>query len=155
MPASRGAQARGFALAAGLETRASPLFLAAAYLPFARRTGELIVPTLDGTGRREAVLQPSTAERIATLLTNAVEQGTGKGAAVKGMRVAGKTGTAPDPAGGLWGHFVGFAPSDAPARWVVSVNAYSPAGGYVGGTVAAPSFARIVRNLATAAPAAP
>lgn len=141
-------EGEGYGFASGMNTRASPLFLAAAYVPFANLTGELVAPTADGTGKRTQVVQPYTAELVSKMLHDAVEEGTGKSAAVPGLTVGGKTGTAPDAEGGRWGHFVGFA--DLPGRWVIAVAVYSKEGGYVGGTVAAPSFARLVKDLVAA-----
>ncbi|MCX5800512.1 MAG: penicillin-binding protein 2 [Candidatus Eisenbacteria bacterium] len=67
--------------------------------------------------------------------------GTGRMAAVQGVRVAGKTGTAQNPHGGDHALFVGFAPVDNPeiAFAIVVENA-----GH-GGSVAAPIAREIVR----------
>ena len=71
-------------------------------------------------------------------LESAVEFGTAQGAAVKGMRVAGKTGTAPGNA--AW--FAGFAPSRQPRAVVVVL-----AGGRSGGADAAPLAAKLLEGL--------
>ena len=64
---------------------------------------------------RKLALRPETLEMINSGLEECVRSGTGQGAAVAGLRVAGKTGTA---ALGLPGRthawFVGYAPADAP-----------------------------------------
>ena len=93
--------------------------------------------------------------------------GTGKRAAVRNYRVAGKTGTAQKAVVG--GHsdqrhtafFAGFAPASHP-RLVVVVVVDEPQGAYYGADVAAPVFSNIVtgalRVLAVppdALPAAP
>ena len=67
-------------------------------------------------------------------MEDVVTSGTGKGAAVQGVRVAGKTGSAQNPGGNPHAWFTGFAPADDP-RLVVAVvleNAGS------GGSMAAP-----------------
>jgi cell division protein FtsI (penicillin-binding protein 3) len=78
------------------------------------------------------------------------EQGTGKAARVAGVRVAGKTGTAPvgqDPKGhDYYSSFVGTAPLDHP-RYVIFVGAETPRDGGTGGQVAAPVFGRVMTRL--------
>ena len=70
----------------------------------------------------------------------AVVRGTGTAAALPGVQVAGKTGTATNPAGSAHAWFVAFAPADAPriALAVIVEN-----GGY-GGDVAAPIARRVL-----------
>jgi cell division protein FtsI/penicillin-binding protein 2 len=147
-PEEAWARGRGLLLAAGLGgMRATPLHLAAAHAAIASG-GTFTPPTPGGTGKPSRVLSERTAAQVAAMLEAAVQEGSGQGAAVPGLRTAGKTGTAvsgADPKR-LWGHFVGFAPADAP-RWVVCVSAEVPEGSYAGGAVAAPAFARIVTAL--------
>ena len=79
-------------------------------------------------------MDPRTAALIAGAMEDVVTSGTGKGAAVQGVRVAGKTGSAQNPGGNPHAWFTGFAPADDP-RLVVAVvleNAGS------GGSMAAP-----------------
>jgi cell division protein FtsI (penicillin-binding protein 3) len=150
-PASEWTPGKGFALAAGLGTRATPLHLASAYAALAAG-GLFVPPTPDGTGTPVRVLSPETAAEVRGMLEAAVREGTGSGAAVPGVRVGGKTGTARAAAtpGAMWGHFVGFAPAEAP-RLVVSVSVEVPEGaGYAGGAVAAPAFARLAAALLAA-----
>jgi len=75
---------------------------------------------------------------------------TGAQAAVTGIDVIGKTGTARGALAshGL-AHFVGAFPGDAP-RYVVVVAVETSTSGYTGGTIAAPAFAHIVEKLAAA-----
>lgn len=76
--------------------------------------------------------------------------GTGRRAALRGVRVAGKTGTAQkvDPATGTYsqrsylGWFVGIAPVEDP-KLAMAVMIDEPTGVRVGGYVAAPVFARV------------
>jgi peptidoglycan glycosyltransferase len=69
-----------------------------------------------------------------------VTRGTGTAAALPGITVAGKTGTATNPAGRSHAWFVAFAPADSPkvAVAIVVENA-----GY-GGDIAAPIARRVI-----------
>lgn len=91
----------------------------------------------DASGRavREALVQAVEGERA-----------TGGAAAVPGLRVAGKTGSASRPEGGLLASFVGYVPADAP-RYVVVVQVGHDRPGGWGGRVAAPAFARLAAGL--------
>ncbi|MDD4238914.1 MAG: penicillin-binding transpeptidase domain-containing protein [Desulfotomaculaceae bacterium] len=77
---------------------------------------------------------PEIALKIKEGMVSAVKNGTAQAAAVSGMQVAGKTGSAQNPQGQSHAWFIGFAPSDQPrlAVAVILENAGS------GGTVAAP-----------------
>jgi peptidoglycan glycosyltransferase len=108
------------------------------------------VSTPEGRWRDEArpvpwlrPLDAGTAALIAGAMEDVVKSGTGQRAAVRGVRVAGKTGSAQNPGGRTHAWFTGFAPADDP-RVVVAVvleNAGS------GGSVAAP----LAREVITAA----
>ncbi|WP_245563524.1 peptidoglycan D,D-transpeptidase FtsI family protein [Longispora albida] len=99
------------------------------------------------------VLDPQHAKELRTMMeavtSQNVDGATGKGAAIAGYRVSGKTGTGklvgPDGkyAPGEVASFVGMAPAEAP-RYVVAVFAYSPGG--EGGTIAAPVFKDVMRS---------
>ena len=128
----------GAATAAGEGFGISPLDLAAAYTAFADR-GTVHAP---GTAAQTAVSE-RTAAAILTMLEGVVSspEGTGHGAHIDGVRVAGKTGTAatagPDR---YYSSFVGIVPADAP-RFVVLIGfdgVTEP-----GGVAAAPVFATI------------
>ncbi len=90
-----------------------------------------------------------TARRVREILAGAVERGTGRNAQIKGIRVAGKTGTAQKVVGGTYSHskfyasFIGFAPVDNP-RLAAVVVFDEPRGTYFGGTVAAPVFSEVI-----------
>jgi stage V sporulation protein D (sporulation-specific penicillin-binding protein) len=98
-------------------------------------------------------IAPATARELKRLLEGVVTDGTGRGAAVAGYRVAGKTGTAQIPVAGGYSHsgylpsFVGFAPADRPE--IVGVVAIAEPHGfeYHGGQVAAPVFGAIARQV--------
>jgi peptidoglycan glycosyltransferase len=90
-------------------------------------------------------ISPQTAGIVRTMMEAVVEWGTGTGAGISGVRVAGKTGTATNSAGRSHAWFTGFAPAQAPrvALAIVIENR-----GY-GGTYAAP-VARKVFSVALA-----
>jgi cell division protein FtsI (penicillin-binding protein 3) len=96
-------------------------------------------------------MSEATAKRLARLLEGVVgERGTGGLAAVDGVRVAGKTGTAQqiDPETGRYSadretaSFIGFVPANRPAL-VIVVVLDDPKGRGWGGQTAAPVFARV------------
>ncbi len=100
-------------------------------------------------------LSERTAAVIRDMLVAVVESGTGTGAAVPGVRVAGKTGTTRklDPETGTYsrrdyvGSFVGFLPAEDP-RFAILAMIDTPRGQYYGGVVAAPVFGAIGDYLA-------
>ncbi len=113
----------------------------------------------DGQGRvlkqvlpqvKRRVISPDTARAVTRMLEGVVTDGTGGRAAIPGIRVAGKTGTAQkiDPRTGTYsatefvGSFVGFAPAENP-RLAMIVVIDEPQGEAWGGTVAAPVFQRV------------
>lgn len=80
------------------------------------------------------------ADTISKMMVSVVEEGTGSGARLAGIKVAGKTGTAENPHGDSHAWFIGFAPADNP-EFVIAViieNAGS------GGGMAAPIAGRIL-----------
>jgi peptidoglycan glycosyltransferase len=87
-----------------------------------------------------APISPQTAAAVRDLMIAAVNHGTGGAAALSGVQVAGKTGTATNPAGRAHAWFVAFAPAEKPrvAVAIVIENA-----GY-GGAVAAPIARRVL-----------
>lgn len=99
-------------------------------------------------------ISPSTAHLITNLLVGVVERGTGKGAKIEGIRVAGKTGTAqkPDPdkggysQGNLISSFVGYLPAAKP-KWAGLVVLDEPKRDRPGSKGAAPVFRRIMERI--------
>jgi peptidoglycan glycosyltransferase len=87
-----------------------------------------------------APISSETAASVRDLMTAVVTRGTGTAAALAGVQVAGKTGTATNPAGRPHAWFVAFAPAEKPrvAVAIVIENA-----GY-GGVVAAPIVRRVL-----------
>ena len=95
-------------------------------------------------GRR--VVSRGTARTMTKLMTGVVEGGTGVGAQISGVQVAGKTGTAEvDIEGVRMNHawFICFAPARAPK---VAVAVVSELGG-VGGEVAAPLARDVLQSV--------
>jgi len=98
------------------------------------------------------VMSPETARKVAQILESVVtaKGGTGNLAAIKGYRVAGKTGTSQkvDPATKRYSSknyvtlFVGFAPAESP-RLAVLVLVDEPEAKKYGGLVAAPVFREV------------
>lgn len=102
-----------------------------------------------GTGRR--AVSEETAAAVMDMLAGVVhvEGGTGRRARLRGLAVAGKTGTAQklEPNGRYsqeryLGWFVGLAPADDP-RVAIVVAIDEPKGLHTGGIVAAPVFAKV------------
>ncbi|MFH1678751.1 MAG: penicillin-binding transpeptidase domain-containing protein [Candidatus Omnitrophota bacterium] len=99
------------------------------------------------------VISPESALRMKEILVGVVENGTGKLAQVKGMRVAGKTGTAQKiDSSGRYSHknffalFIGFVPADNP-KIAVAVVVDEPRPVYFGGVVCAPVFESICKDV--------
>jgi cell division protein FtsI/penicillin-binding protein 2 len=100
------------------------------------------------------VLRQDIAQRLATMLGEVVKKGTGVKAAVPGITVAGKTGTAQkiDKQTGTysmtrgWASFIGFAPITRP-QLLCAVLIDEPLHAEMGGTAAAPAFAKIMSQI--------
>ena len=92
-----------------------------------------------------------TASELNTMMQRVVNAGTGTAAALEGIQVAGKTGTAEKGDGTNLAWFIGFAPAENPtvAVAVVIENTQS-----TGGEVAAPLAAAVIKS-ALAQPALP
>ncbi|HWC09463.1 MAG TPA: penicillin-binding transpeptidase domain-containing protein [Solirubrobacterales bacterium] len=128
--------------------------------------GKLMKPQIwsrvvDPDGRTVESLDPSeysqatsaeTAEQLTTAMEGVVREGTGTNAAIPGVAVAGKTGTAETPGnlacgGGVdenqaW--FIGFAPADDPQTAIAASVECTPE---FGGDVAAPIFRDVAESL--------
>jgi cell division protein FtsI (penicillin-binding protein 3) len=98
------------------------------------------------------VLKEDIAKRLRTMLADVAADGTGKKAAIEGIVVGGKTGTAQKPDSGKysrwrsWSSFIGFIPADKP-ELLCSVVIDEPAGGEMGGVAAAPAFNKIMTQI--------
>jgi peptidoglycan glycosyltransferase len=105
------------------------------------RTVEQIAPH-----RQATVMKASTAAAVTDMMVSVVQSGTGTKAAIPGIQVAGKTGTAETEFGtkinDVW--FIGFAPADNP-RIAVAVTVKAVTG--FGGDFAAPIARDIMESL--------
>jgi peptidoglycan glycosyltransferase len=89
---------------------------------------------------RKRVLSEETASFVADAMRAVVTHGTGTRAAIPGVPVAGKTGTADNPGGRAHAWFIGFAPYSGGVVAVAVI--IENAGG--GGTQAAPVAAQVI-----------
>ena len=105
------------------------------------------ITTPDGAVIKEAApekwLSPVDAQlasQVSQMMVTVINEGTGKGAAIRNIAVAGKTGTAENPHGSPHAWFIGFAPAADPqiAIAVVLENAGS------GGAIAAPAAREVL-----------
>jgi peptidoglycan glycosyltransferase len=97
----------------------------------------------------EQAASADVAEQVGDMMTRVVLEGTGTAAALQGLSVAGKTGTAETGDEGrnqAW--FIGFAPVDDPVA-AIAVVIEDTSG--TGGSVAAPAFANVMRAAIDAA----
>ena len=158
-------------VAYGYGVAVTPLQLARAYAAIAADgvVRPVSMLAIDKAPAGERAVSASTARQLTQMLEAVVSPtGTGKRAAVRNYRVAGKTGTAQKATVG--GHaddrhaafFAGFAPASEPRLVVVVVIDEPQGAAYYGSDVAAPVFSSIVsgalRVLAVppdALPAAP
>lgn len=104
------------------------------------RVADSIEPEVD-----DQVMKPSTAAVMTEMMKNVVREGTGTAAALQGIEVAGKTGTAEIVPGQInqpW--FIGFAPADNPSV-AIAVTVERSTG--QGGTVAAPIAKKVLEAL--------
>jgi peptidoglycan glycosyltransferase len=88
------------------------------------------------------VMSSQTAATLNTMMQDVVNAGTGTAAALQGIQVTGKTGTAEKGDGTNQAWFIAFAPAEAP-RVAVAVTIESTSA--TGGEVAAPLAAAVIR----------
>ncbi len=143
----------------------SPLKMAQIYTVFSNY-GHMIEPRLVSkiVSREGAILyetkpkeivdftRPEQAYLMTDILKDVIKRGTGKNAAVKGLELAGKTGTTND---GVDAWFCGYSPSVTTITWYGRDN-NRPIGRHAtGGSVAAPAFAHFYRSLLKIDPVMP
>ena len=159
------------AMAYGYEVGVTPLQIATAYAavanggvlmkPFIVRQivspeGEVLHVTRPEVVRR--VVSQATAHTLTQFLRGVVERGTGTLAAMKGIPLAGKTGTARKFADGRYiegsyiASFVGFFPADNPAVVCLVMLDNPNDHSYVGGLVSAPIFKAIAEKVYAVSP---
>ncbi len=100
------------------------------------------------------VMKPQLAHTITDILEEVVEDGTGVKANIKGLRIAGKTGTAQKPLKNGTGYsnsrymasFAGFYPADHP-KYMIFINVDEPHPTHSGGSVAGPAFKKILQRI--------
>jgi peptidoglycan glycosyltransferase len=106
------------------------------------RTVERIEPE-----EAQRVMSSESAQQLTEMMSNVVREGTGTAAALEGIEVAGKTGTAElniaQHLNQPW--FIGFAPRNSP-RIAVAVTLEKIVGGQ-GGVVAAPIAKQVMQEL--------
>ena len=110
-----------------------------------------VVDTLDPSVYSEAV-SGQTAEELTTAMEGVVSEGTGTNAAIPGVAVAGKTGTAETPGNEACGGgaeenqawFMGFAPADDPK---IAIAASVECTEQFGNDVAAPIFRDVAETI--------
>ncbi|HEY6627480.1 MAG TPA: penicillin-binding transpeptidase domain-containing protein [Acidimicrobiia bacterium] len=141
------------------DVRATPLHMAMVAAAVANQ-GEVFNPYLvnrvfdaDGSTLETSqpislgrAMAPATASVLAQMMERVVTEGTGRNAAVPGIRVAGKTGTAEGAGDGPHAWFIGFAPVDDPT---IAIAVLIAGGGDIGesatgGGVAAPIAADLI-----------
>ena len=135
----------------------SPLKMAQIYTVFSNY-GHMIEPRLVSkiVSKEGAILyetkpkeildftRPEQAYLMTDILRDVIKRGTGKNAAVKGLELAGKTGTTND---GVDAWFCGYSPTVTTITWYGRDN-NRPIGRHAtGGPVSAPTFARFYRSL--------
>lgn len=107
--------------------------------------GALCPPRLSATAPvkpADRVFPPQVARTLTAMMRQVVTHGTGRGADIAGLDVAGKTGTAQNPHGADHGWFIGFAPADNP---VLAFAVIVEAGGF-GSQSALPVAAGLLRK---------
>lgn len=118
-------------------------------------SGDGLGPELGGEqGGGQRIFSEKVSREVLEMMREVVEEGTGKRAAIPGLAVAGKTGTAQKAdKTGRYGDqrtasFVGFVPADAP-KFLVMLFIDEPQRNRYGGVIAAPVFKNVMlRTLA-------
>ena len=112
-------------------------------------------------------VSPATAATVGRMMVDVVQAGTGRAAAVPGVQVAGKTGTAQAPGGPPHAWFIGYAPAGTPGAAPgtpgaprLAVAVIVERGGDLGdeatgGRVAAPVAGQVLAALLALPPPAP
>lgn len=102
--------------------------------------------------KRRIITSPAQAYLITTILRDVVTRGTGRNARVKGIELAGKTGTT-NNAVDAW--FAGYSPNVETVVWMGNDDNSAMRKYETGGRVAAPAFAHFYRRLLRLYPQTP
>jgi penicillin-binding protein 1A len=105
------------------------------------RNGEVIY---ESTQESKMTSLPTQSYIMTTILQDVVNKGTGRRAAVKGIEIAGKTGTTNN---NIDGWFVGYSPTIITAVWFGNDDNTPMYRRETGATVAGPAFARYYENI--------
>ena len=148
-------------LAFGYGLNCNLLQLTTAYAIFANN-GNLVMPRIDfdnntnnnSQNNSQDIIPENISKQILNMLTTVTEPGgTATRARIKGIKVAGKTGTSKVAIKGGYAEdryqslFVGIAPMPNP-KYVMAILINEPSGKYYyGGTVAAPVFSKVMSVL--------
>lgn len=98
------------------------------------------------------VVSEETCRTLIPMMTGVVDSGTATAAKIKGVKIAGKTGTAQQLVNGRYSKehytssFTGFFPAESP-EYTILVILRSPRNGYYGGAVSAPIFREIAYRV--------
>jgi peptidoglycan glycosyltransferase len=111
-----------------------------------RDSNNKLVRKIDA-GTWKTAMSPATAQAVTSMMVQVVQSGTGTGAQISGVTVAGKTGTAEVANGNPHAWFIGFAPAEAPQIVVAVIvehggNANSE---ITGGRIAAPIAKQVIQ----------
>jgi peptidoglycan glycosyltransferase len=136
--------------------RVTPLQMAEVAATVANK-GELMEPRLwskvidpDGRetkldpARQSRVMSEDTASELNTMMQSVVNEGTGTAAAVSGIDVAGKTGTAEISAGVNDAWFIGFAPANDPQIAIACIVEHTSG---FGGPTCGPIFKAVAETI--------
>jgi cell division protein FtsI (penicillin-binding protein 3) len=151
-------------IAFGYEMTSTPLQLAAAYAAIAN-DGVMMKPYIiskrTSANGEVADIKPQELRRVVsveaaqtlrTIMQGAVDSGTGTTSRIKGVAIAGKTGTAQQLVNGHYSKqhytssFIGFFPANRP-EYEILVILRSPRNGYYGGAVSGPIFREIAAGI--------
>lgn len=102
-------------------------------------------------GGEQRIFSPATARQVLSMMREVVDEGTGRRAAIPGVSVAGKTGTAQKAFRGKYGgertaSFVGLVPAEKP-QYLVVIFIDEPSRVRYGGIIAAPVFKAVMSRV--------
>lgn len=107
--------------------------------------GETVERHRQETGER--ILASEVAEILRGTMVEVTRRGTGRAAAIPGVAVAGKTGTATSPDGAPHAWFIGFAPAYAPRVAVAVLVEHGGAGGQIAAPIAREVLVRALQRV--------